>query len=85
MNKWTANIPTDNVTVLNEQIYAGAKLASDKIGVPRRNQSRNRKAGGEIKREGQVKKLRQQAKMLRKEKTRGYVELKRPKQKSRQI
>ena len=34
INKLLPNIPTDNITKLNELIYAGAKLVCDKIGVP---------------------------------------------------
>ena len=37
VNKSLLNIPTDNITELNELIYAGAKLACNKIGVPQMN------------------------------------------------
>ena len=67
-DKLLQNIPTDNITELNELNYAGANLASDKIGVPKRNSNRNSKPGEEIRLEKQVKKQQQQAKMLRKKK-----------------
>ena len=48
VNKSFKNIPTDNITELNELIYAGEKLVSDKIGVPLRNTNRNTKPGWEM-------------------------------------
>ena len=36
----------DNITELNKLIYAGAKLVSDKIGIPLRNLNRNTKLIG---------------------------------------
>ena len=35
----------DNITEVNELIYAGVKLVSEKIGVPHRNSNRNTKPG----------------------------------------
>ena len=58
----------DNISELNELIYAGAKLVWDKICVPLSNPNRNTKSGREIRLGGQVKKLQQQAKIRRKEK-----------------
>ena len=55
--KLLPNIPTDNVTELNELIYAGTKLVFDKIGVPLRNTDRNIKPGWGIRLEVQVKKI----------------------------
>ena len=55
------NIPTDHIT------YAGPKLVSDKIDVPLKNQNKNSKPGWEIRLGGQTKKLRQQAKIQKKE------------------
>ena len=37
INKLFANILTDNITELNELIYAGAKLVYEKIGVSLKN------------------------------------------------
>ena len=68
VNKLLKNISTDNITELNELIYAGEKLVSDKIGIPQKKPNRNTKVGWEMKLEGQIKKLRQQAKLQSKEK-----------------
>ena len=40
--------PSGNITKLNKVIYAGAKLMSDKIGIPQGNTDRNSKPGLEI-------------------------------------
>ena len=55
-----------DIIKLNELIYAGAKLISNKIGRPLRNPNRQAKPGWEMKLEEQMKKLQQQAKILRK-------------------
>ena len=55
----------DRITELNELICAGPKVICDKIGIPLRNPNSNTKPGWEI-RLGQIRKLRQQAKLLRK-------------------
>ena len=55
----------NNITELNEVIYAEAKLVSDEIGVPLKNTNRNSKPGWEILLETQIRNLRQQAKMIR--------------------
>ena len=52
------------------------KPAGDKIGVPKRNPYIITEPGWEIKLEGQVKKLWQEVKMLKKKNTRGYVGIK---------
>ena len=54
--------PVYNITLLNDLIYAGAKLACNKIEVPLRNMNRNTKLGWENKLEGQFKKFLHQAK-----------------------
>ena len=54
----------DKITELNELIYAGAKLVGDKIDISQRNPNKNTKSGWEMRIEGQIKKLRQQAKLL---------------------
>ena len=43
VNKILQHIPTDNVTKLNELIYAGAKLVGNKLDIPIRNPSRKQK------------------------------------------
>ena len=68
VNKLLTNILTCNISELKELIYEGAKLVCDKISVPQRNLDRNKKPGWEIKLEVLIKKLRQQAKVLKKEK-----------------
>ena len=55
-----------NITELNKLIYAGAKLFNDEIGLSQRNPSRNTKPERERRVGGQIKKLRQQAELLRK-------------------
>ena len=68
MNKLLPIIPRGDIMELKELIYAGAKLVNDKIRVPRRNLNGNARPGWEIRLEGQVKKLQQEARILRKEK-----------------
>ena len=55
----------DNIAALNKLIYARAKLVSDKIGIPQRNSNRNRESRWEMRIERQIKKPRQQGKILR--------------------
>ena len=43
VRKLSEYIPTDHITELNELIYAGIKLVSDKIRSPQRNPNRNTK------------------------------------------
>ena len=57
--------PTNNITELNELIYAGTKLVCTKIGVPRKNTDGNSKLGWKIRLETQIRNLRQQVKMLK--------------------
>ena len=62
------NIPTDNITELNDLIYPGAKLINNKINTSLSNPNRNTKPGWEMKLEVWIKKLREQGKVVRKEK-----------------
>ena len=48
-------IPTNNITKLNELIYAGVKLVREKIGVPSKSTKKQSKPGGEIRLETQIK------------------------------
>ena len=57
------HISKNNITKLNELIYAGAKLICEKIGLPFKNTNRNSKPGWEIRLEMQIRNQRQQAKM----------------------
>ena len=59
-------IPMNNITELNELIYAGAKLVCEKIGIPSKSTKKQSKPGWEIRRETQIKKLRKQARMIKK-------------------
>ena len=58
----------ENINEQNKLIYAEAKLGSNNIGIPLRNPNKDTKAGWEKKLERQIKKLREQAKPLTKEK-----------------
>ena len=49
-------IPTNNITGLNELIYAGAKLVCENIGIPSKSTKKQQKPGWEIKLESQIKK-----------------------------
>ena len=46
---------TKNITELNELIYAGAKLVSEKIGVPLKNTNKKSKPGWDIRLEADMK------------------------------
>ena len=48
VNKLLPNIPTGNITELNELVYAGVKLVSDKISKHLRNLNKNTKPGYKI-------------------------------------
>ena len=64
VNKLLKNIASNNITELNDLIYIGAKLVSDKIVIPPRNPKRNTKADCEIRRE-QMKKPREDLKVIK--------------------
>ena len=66
VNRLLTNIPTGSISELNKLIYTEAKVVCDKIIIPQRKLNKNTKPGWEIRLEGQIKKLRQQAKMLKK-------------------
>ena len=42
------NIPTNDITELNELIYVVAKLVSEKIGIPFKTTDRKSKFGGNL-------------------------------------
>ena len=65
VNDLLRNIPTNNITELNELIYAGAIVVCEKIGVPLKNTNRKSKPEWEFWLETHIRNLRQQAKMLR--------------------
>ena len=47
--------PTNNITELNELIYAGAKLVRENIGIPLKSTKKQQKPGWEIRLESQIK------------------------------
>ena len=49
-------IPTNNITELNELIYAGAKLVCEKIVIPSKITKKQSKPGWDIRLETQIKK-----------------------------
>ena len=49
-------IPTNNITELNELIYAGVKLVCENIGIPLKSTMKQQKLGWEIRLESQIKK-----------------------------
>ena len=49
-------IPTNNITELNELIYAAAKLVCENIGIPTKSTKKQQKPGWEIRLESQIKK-----------------------------
>ena len=57
--------PTNNITELNELIYAGAKLVCENIGIPSKSTKKQQKLGWEIRLKSQIKKLRKQARMMK--------------------
>ena len=63
-------IPTNNITELNELIYASAKLVCEKIWIPSKSTKKQSKPGWEIRLEMQIKKLRKQARMIKKKERR---------------
>ena len=68
VNQVLAYISTFNITELNELIYAGAKLACEKIGIPSKNTKEKSKPGWEFQLEIQIKNLRKQLKVIKQEK-----------------
>ena len=56
------------ITKLNELIYVTAKIVCDKIDFPFGNPNINTKLAWEIIQDGQIKKVRQQTKVVSKEK-----------------
>ena len=64
INQVLTYIPMNNVTGLNELIYAGRKLVCEKIGIRSKSMKKKSKPGWEIRQETQVKNLRKQAKMI---------------------
>ena len=64
VNDLLTNIPTNVITELDDLIYANL-LVSEKIGVPLKTTDRKSKPKWELRREPQIKRLRQQARILK--------------------
>ena len=59
-------LSTNNISELNDLIYAGEKLECEIIGIPSINTKKQSKPGWEVRLETQIKKnLRKQAKMVK--------------------
>ena len=61
VNKLLPNIPRLNITELNEQIHAEAKLVYNKIGIAQGNQNKNTNPEWEIRLEGKIEKTSESA------------------------
>ena len=65
VNDLLKNIPTKNITELNDLIYSGAKLVFEKIEVPLETTNKKSKPVWELRLKSQIRKLRQQVKILK--------------------
>ena len=65
INQIIPYISTNNITDLNDLIYAGAELVCEKIGVPSKSTKKPSKPGWEVRLETQIRNLRKQAKMVK--------------------
>ena len=68
VNQVLTYIPTNNITDLNELIYAGAKLVCENIGIPSKNTKAKSKPGWEFRLETQIENLRKQLKVVKQKK-----------------
>ena len=68
MNQVLTYIPTNNITDLNELIYAGAKLVCEIIGIPSKNTKAKSKPGWEFRLEIQIENQRKQLKVVKQKK-----------------
>ena len=73
VNQVLTYISTNNITELNELIYAGAKLVCEKIRIPSKSMKEKSKPGWEFRLETQIKNLRKQAKMIKQKKDAGTI------------
>ena len=85
VNKLLPNITMDTRTEMNEQIYAVAKLVSDKISVPQRNLNRKPKPGRNIRLERQINKPATSETAKEGKHSEEYVSIKSSKQNNRQV
>ena len=68
VNQVLTYLSTNNITELNELIYAGVKLVCEKIGIPSKKHEEKIKTGWEIRQETQIKNLRKLTKMIKQRK-----------------
>ena len=73
VNQVLTCISTNNITELNELIYAGAKLVCKKIGIPSKSTKEKSKPGWEFRLETRINNLRKQAKMIKQKKDAGII------------
>ena len=71
INQVLPYISTNNISKLNELIYAGVKLVCEKIGMPLMKHEEKIKTRRKIRLETQMKNLRKQAKMIKQRKDTG--------------
>ena len=74
VNQVLTYISMNNITELNELIYASAKLVCEKIGIPSKNTKEKSKPGWEFRLETQIKNQRKQLKVIKQKK---YAEINR--------
>ena len=86
INQVLTYISMNNITELNELIYAGAKLVCEKIGIPSKGTKENSRPGWEIQLETQIKKnRRKQAKMIKQRKDAGICRNKKKRRQEKKI
>ena len=66
-------LSTNDITELNELIYAGAKFVCEKIGIHSKSTKEKLKPGWEFRLETQIKNLRKQAKIIKQKKDAGII------------
>ena len=79
LNQVLTYISTIDITELNELIYAGAKLVSEKIAIPSKSTKEESKPGWEFRLETQIKNQRKQTKMMKERKDTGICRNKKEK------
>ena len=71
INQVLPYISTNNITELNELIFAGAKLVCENIRIPLKSRKKKSKPGWEIRLETQIQNLRKQTKMIKEKRDTG--------------
>ena len=75
----------NDITELNELIYAGAKLVCEKTGIPSKSTKEKSKPGWELRLETQIRNLRKQAKMIKQKKAHGIIRNRKEKAKQEKL